>query len=258
MKQENLVRIGKQLLYIGLVFGALLIVLSAIERKQESTVRELFVNVQPLPDGNRLLVRTDVEKTLDVSFDEPMVGGPMQNVNVTRIEQVLEEDPFILDADAYLNARNELHIEVVQRKPILRIMDNSGLNYYLDASGQKMPLSKHFTARVPVATGNIPPHVPEFYEREKYVLTHVFELVKLIRKDVFFQPLVEQIHVNQRGEMTLVPKVGRQKIVFGEFADAKAKLRRLKIFYQEGMPREGWRKYKTINVKFDGQVVCEK
>jgi len=258
MNQQDLLRTFKRLLYIGLVVGAMLVVLSAIEKKQESDVQEMLIEIHPLPDGNRLLVRSDIEETLALSFDEPLEKGSVKKTDVTRLERVLEEDAFILDADVYLNARNELHIKVIQREPILRVMDNSGLNYYLDESGKKMPLSEHFTARVPVATGNLPPHVPEFYKRKKYVLKDVFEFIKLLRNDPFFHPMIEQIHVNQRGEMTLVPKVGRQKIVFGDFAKAQEKLRRLKIFYEEGMPREGWRTYKTINVKFDGQVVCEK
>jgi cell division protein FtsQ len=35
-------------------------------------------------------------------------------------------------------------------------------------------------------------------------------------------------------------------------------LNRLKIFYKEGMPYEGWRKYETINLKYSGQVVCKR
>ena len=60
------------------------------------------------------------------------------------------------------------------------------------------------------------------------------------------------------GEFTLIPKIGDQKILLGKVMDAGQKLERLKIFYREGMPYEGWRKYKTIDVRFAGQVVCKK
>lgn len=259
MNQPDLIRTVKRLSWIVLGFGALIVILSAIETKQGKTINGMpRIKITPLPDGNSLLNDGDILTILDKSFGIDFEDTPISSIDITRVERVLEEDPFILNADAYINALNELHIEVWQREPVLRIMDNNGLNYYLDIEGNQMPLSPHFAARVPVATGSLPPHVPKFYEREKYLLRDVFELTKLLRNDPFYAALVEQIHVNQRGELTLVPKVGRQKILFGTFDKAEDKLRRLKIFYQEGMPYEGWRKYKTINVKFDGQVVCEK
>jgi len=70
--------------------------------------------------------------------------------------------------------------------------------------------------------------------------------------------MIEQIHVSNQGEMTLVPKIGDQKIFFGKLADADKKLEKLRIFYQEGMPYEGWRKYKSIDVRYAGQIVCKK
>jgi cell division protein FtsQ len=59
----------------------------------------------------------------------------------------------------------------------------------------------------------------------------------------------------------LVPLVGDQKIVFGTANSAeevKEKFERLKIFYKEAIPYEGWAKYNEISVKYDGQIVCRK
>ena len=70
--------------------------------------------------------------------------------------------------------------------------------------------------------------------------------------------MIEQIYVNQYEEFTLIPKVGRQKIIFGKYEDVEDKFNRLELFYAEGMSREGWQKYKTINLKYRRQVVCEK
>ena len=36
------------------------------------------------------------------------------------------------------------------------------------------------------------------------------------------------------------------------------KFNRLKVFYKEGMPHEGWEKYNTIIVKYEGQIVGRK
>lgn len=55
--------------------------------------------------------------------------------------------------------------------------------------------------------------------------------------------------------------VGDLKIIFGSAYSNKQvndKFTRLKIFYKEGLPYEGWDKYSEINLKYDGQIVCRK
>ena len=75
------------------------------------------------------------------------------------------------------------------------------------------------------------------------------------------KPLIGQAYLDQYGDFVLIPLVGEQKIIFG-FASSNQqvedKFRRLKIFYEEGMPFEGWQKYSEINLKYDGQIVGRK
>lgn len=59
----------------------------------------------------------------------------------------------------------------------------------------------------------------------------------------------------------MIPLVGNQKIVFGSaFTDkeVKEKFEKLKIFYKEAIPYEGWNKYSEISLKYDKQIVCKK
>ena len=164
----------------------------------------------------------------------------------------------ILEADVYIDAGNRVNIDVSQREPILRIIDNNQLNYYLDSEGNKMPLSNHFSARVLVATGHIPPFIPDFKKREKHVLKDLFHLTQVIQEDEFMNALVEQIYVSNKGMYTIVPKIGDQKIILGSANGLDEKIERLKVFYKEALPYEGWQKYKTIDLRYEGQVVCKK
>jgi cell division protein FtsQ len=248
----------KRLAIIALIFIAAAVVVSTMQKKEASLAKEVIIEVTPLREGHSFIDNDDIKVSIQRSFGYDLEGLPLGSVDIERLERVLEEDPFILDAEAYIDGRNRIHIEVEQREPILRIIDNNGLNYYLDGSGFKMPLSKHFAARVLVASGNIPPHVPDFKERDKHVLKDLYELTSMILADDFFKALIEQIHVSNRGEFTLAPKVGRQKILFGTFTDAEEKFENLKIFYNEALPYEGWRKYQTIDLRYKGQVVCKK
>ena len=163
-----------------------------------------------------------------------------------------------MSADAFVDAEEVVHLEIKQREPILRIMDKDGQQYYLDQEGVWMKRSDHFTARVLVATGNIPPYDPEFLSAEGNNLRSVFELTEKILKDEFLENLIGQIHVGREGEVQMVPIVGDQRIILGSIEDLDDKIFRLKTFYQEAMSRMGWNKYKTINLKFKNQVVCKK
>jgi cell division protein FtsQ len=63
--------------------------------------------------------------------------------------------------------------------------------------------------------------------------------------------------VTNGGEFIMAPLVGDQQIILGSVRRLDDKFRRLKIFYREGMPAAGWRKYRSINLKFNGQIVCK-
>jgi cell division protein FtsQ len=234
------------------------VVVSAIGKREESYPAGVKVNVVPLQDGQSLLNENDVIELSKKVYGYQLESQSLGQIDVKRLEEMLETDAFIRDADVYLDARNQVNILVRQREPVLRIIDNNGSNYYLDKSGVRMPLSKRFAAHVLVATGNIPPYDPSFLERKRNLLKDVFLLAQVIRADDFFKVMTEQVYVSNKGEFTLVPKIGDHKIIFGKLEFAEEKLRILKIFYQEGMPYEGWRKYKTLDVRFNRQVVCKK
>lgn len=252
--QNTLKRLG----WVVFFFMIAILVVSAIEKKKSSHARDISIEIAPLQDGNSLISKGDIMLSLKRSFGYELTGIPLGAVDVERVERVLEEEPFILDAEVFVDASNLINIGVVQREPILRVIDNNGLDYYLDDKGIKLPLSRHFTARVIVATGDIPPHSPDFRERKKHPLKDVFDLTNLILKDEFFKSLIEQIHLGSKGEFTLIPKVGRQKVLFGTFDNHEDKLWRLKKFYQQIMPYEGWRKYKSIDLRYKQQVVTKK
>ncbi len=233
-----------------------LILLSAVSRKMNSFPNTTAVEIVPLKSGEKLLSDRDVRQNLLLAFGNTLEGTELADLEIERMERVLEEDPFVEDAEAYVGQSNTLHVRIEQREPVLRVLDNSGGNYYLDMTGAKVPCSSLYTARVLVATGNIAPYSVDFQKRKKNSLKELFNLTKVLLEDRELSAFIQQVHINNAGDFVLVPMVGDQKIVLGSARNLEDKLKRLKIFYTEGMPYSGWRTYKTINLKFAGQVVC--
>jgi cell division protein FtsQ len=248
----------QKLTWLVLFFVAAIFMSWAVNKKQTKVVGDLIIEVIDLPEGNNLITNEDIAKRLEKSFVIKLSGMPVGALDIKKIEAVLEEDPFVKDAEVFITAKNKVHVEVQQRAPWLRIIDGNGEHYYLDEAGMKMPLSKHYSAKVLVANGSIPPYIPGFMDKPKHALRDLVELSKRIVEDDFLEPLIAQVYRNEKGSFTLVPIVGNQNIILGPYEDIEEKFFRLEKFYLKAVPYTGWNKYKTINLTFKNQVVCEK
>ncbi len=244
--------------WVMFLFIVGMIWLVARQRKARAFTEDIQVEVKPLDSGDKLISERDVRQALLMAFGSDLESTEMAELDVDRMERMLEEDPFVKDADTYIDQNNHLHVKIDQREPVVRVLDNNGGNYYLDATGKKMPPSKNFAARVLVATGNIAPYTPEFKEKRRSSLKDLFNITQTLLADEFLSSFIQQIHISSTGDFILVPLIGDQQIILGSARKLEDKLKRLKIFYQQGIPYEGWRKYKTINLKYNGQVVCRR
>jgi cell division protein FtsQ len=138
-------------------------------------------------------------------------------------------------------------------------MDEEDPSYYLDAEGEKVSTSPHYTARVIVVTGKVGHYDDNFMHVPHNRLNRVYELVRFIDNNSFWKAQFEQINVENSGEVTLIPKLGDHVVRFGlPHEDIEDKFHRLEVFYQDGLPVEGWNKFKSINLAFKGQIVAKK
>jgi cell division protein FtsQ len=238
---------------IGFVLLGLIVL--AMDIRKERPVGEIKTRILPLPDSSFLIEEEDILVELDRGLGYPVIGQSFKTIDLARIESLLEKNPFVKDAEVFIDSRNELGIKILQRKPIVRVISNRGEQYYLDEDGNKLPLSKHFAVNIVTATGEYPPFSPEFLT-ENNALHDLFNLCTELEKDPFLKSMIVQVHANVKKEFTLVPLIGDQKIIFGEFDDSMKKWKKLKVFYKEAMPFVGWRKYRNLDLRFRNQIVC--
>jgi cell division protein FtsQ len=52
--------------------------------------------------------------------------------------------------------------------------------------------------------------------------------------------------------------VGNHQILLGSLDDFEKKLKHLRLFYEQVIPKMGWEKYSVINLKYRNQIVCTK
>ena len=198
-----------------------------------------------------------------------LIGKPLSSINISLLEKIINTNPFIADAEVFSTIDGKIKIEVKQRKPVVRIVNVKDESFYIDDQGVFMPLSSDYTARVAVANGFIFDTESErrvtVYDGEKRDtaiklsrIDEIFHVADYIYHHEFWNAQIEQIYINTEGDIELIPRVGSQNIVLGSSEKLESKLNKLLLFYREGLNKTGWNKYKTINLKYEGQVVCTK
>jgi cell division protein FtsQ len=151
-----------------------------------------------------------------------------------------------------------LGIDIVQKRPLARVLHNDGVSYYIDEEGEFLPVSDNFTARVPVISGALPPLHEGQAVSDHPSWNALFSLMQSIQYDRFSRSLIEEIHVESSGELLLVPKLGDLVIRFGQIENATSKLAKLRAFYRGSVTDINLNKFESIDLRFQGQVVCKK
>jgi len=85
----------------------------------------------------------------------------------------------------------------------------------------------------------------------------VFEMINFITDDPFWKAQIAQIDIAENGELILYPQVTKQYVEFGTVENMETKFKRLKVFYKNILPQQGWNKYSRINLKYKDQIIAE-
>ncbi len=236
----------------GLFFG--------IQRKHNAKVQMLKIEITGLKDGELLINEKEVKQILQLAAGISINNANINSLDTRKLEAKLNNEKRIEKAEIYFDSNDCLHVKVVQKKPIMRVMDVSGAAYYLDENGVRVPHMRGSMLRIPIVTGVKDTFFDQIIVSDKpSKLKEVFQVVKYISTDPFLSALIEQVSIEKGGneDIVLVPKVGREKIIFGDASDIRAKFDNLKIFYRDGMPKLGWSRYKTLNLSYTKQVIGE-
>lgn len=233
--------------------GSLVVLMSFIEIKKAGVICK---DVKIYIPGNQYFIdKQEVENILHIS-SYTLVGRKMDNINLHDLERKLKANPFIELAKVYADMDGIIMIEIAQRQPILRVMNQYDQDYYIDQNGLKIPLSDNFTARVLVANGFIDePFGGKIDTLHTQLAKDLYKTVLYIRQDSLWDAQIAQVYVNQGHEIELIPRVGNQRILLGNADSLDLKFHNLLAFYKQALPRVGWDAYKLINIKYANQII---
>lgn len=192
----------------------------------------------------------DVMRVVESADSLRPMGKSARQFNAYALEQALERNALIANADCYPTPDSTLRIDIYQRHPILRIKSNTMQDSYVDTEGHLMTYRASRKAiDVPLATGTIDAEM---------ATGELYTLAKFLQRHNKWNHDIQQIFVEANGEIRLIPRRGDHTILLGSTDDIEAKFDRLETFYDEVLDEKGWNRYKTLNLKFKNQVVAEK
>lgn len=246
-------------IYIFTMVMVSIVWLFAIRQQRLQKSGQLKIQILRPTSENILIDEKDIREAVLKFYKKDWRRIKTYALNTVGLESKLEALPVVHHAEIYLDANQNLHVDIFQRDPVLRILDLEGRQYYIDTEGNKIPCSSRYAARVPVATG-LSGHqgVRNVLKGNELHIKNIYYLALEIAKNPFAQSLIEQIDVQASGDVVFVPKIGSEKILFGKVDHIQEKLDKLQFFYREGLRFEGWNVYSTIDLQNKDQVVCKK
>lgn len=237
--------------------GAFVVILTAAVQKQRGLVcKGVHADVH-FENGINFISAEDVVAKINELSGGQIEGKPLSAVDFRTLERELRRNPYVDHAEVYSDQQQIVHASVTQKQPLIRVINNDGVSYYISDKNERIPLSDNFTANVLLAIGTV--ETREDLYGDSIILDELYHFAKYVSADSFLNAMVDHVTVNVRGELDIHPKWGGHVVEFGRADEQMAeKFDRLKIFYREGLAKMGWEKYSRVNVKYNGQVVCER
>ncbi len=235
------------LIFIGLAVA--IVFLYGFAAHRSSLREDIGVNVV-FENGENLFVSYETVNKLLIQKLNTSGLQPKENINLRQLETYLGDHEMVENAEIYLTLSGELGAIIKQRTPVLRVACDKEA-YYYDTQGKRMPLSDNYSARVPITADTI----SEEGDNDLIVLSRIINEDEFLKKQII---AVDMIEKGEHFEYELKTRVGEQKILLGDLQRIEKKIAKLKVFYNKTMLDSTYTNYKTINLKFNDQIVCEK
>ena len=204
------------------------------------------IDVKLLSSNNHFITQEMIEKIIVQSFPN---NSKITNseLDLESIENLLNKNEMIAHSEVFVDINGKLHAEVTQKTAVARVI-NGTETYYIDANGNRMPLSKNFSAHVPIVFGQI-----KAANKESFA-----SLLNTIFNDEFLKTTITGIQINPDQSLVFTVRDYNYLVEFGHLKEIDRKLDNYKAFvhYSKNDTIIGY--YKNVNLRFTEQVVCTK
>jgi len=252
-------QIIKKIIFVALTLtacaGLVVLLVAAIGKRNHELCKDYVITINGA-QKKLFINEKEIKKLLNSGLNGKIKGEPIAEFNLRKLEQLIEGNAWVRDANLYFDNREVLHVAIDEKEPIARIFTTAGKSFYIDSESDKMPLSEMMSARVPVFTNF--PDKKILSAKDSILLSDVRNIASFILSDTFWMAQTEQIDITEDRNFEMIPTIGNHIVKLGKGNDIDKKFGRLLIFYQQVLSKTSFNKYNTVDVQFTGQVIGSK
>jgi cell division protein FtsQ len=245
------------LLWLSIGSGITMLLISAVNKEQKNLCKDVVVEFDDeLPF--RMLDEDEIIYTLWPSARNTHPKGKLINsIDLLALEKQLEKNPWIRDADIYIDQLKKIHLRVEQRNPVARLFTPEGNSYYIDDEYALLPIKLAAAVSLPVFT-NYTQRSSVRSAADTVLMKRIVSLSKFIKSDSLWMAQVEQVNINSDLTFELMTQMGDQVVQLGLRNDWSNLFSKLKTLYKRINEVGNWSKYSQIDLQYKNQAVCIK
>ena len=229
-----------KLIFLLVLISGLFYSTSSVNNLRDVSKIDIYIN-----NSNNLFITKDSINNAVVEIISTK-NIRKSSVHSQALEFELNKIELVKNSDVFVDVNGNMLINIEQRKPIARFLDNKS---YLDEEGLIMPKSKYYSARVPVIKG---------YTNTQDQLDLIYRLSNYINNDKFLRQSATEIVIDSNSNFSIKLRDYKFKILIGKLNNLGLKIKNFKAFYTNASANQILNKYSVINLQFDNQVVCVK
>ena len=230
---------------------ALVLLIAAVQTSNSKVCKG--INIEVYGASNNFFVDPKHVKEV-LNGSEELEGQMLEEINLAVLEDRLKKDKWIENAELFFDKHQVLQVVVEEKVPVARVFTTAGSSFYIDSACRKLPLSKTYSARVPMFTG-FPSDRDRLSKPDSALLASVKQLAVFVNEDEFWKAQVAQVDITPAG-FEVIPTIGNHTVVLGKGEDYQQKFDRLFSFYKQVWTKVGLNAYEKIDVQYNGQVVA--
>lgn len=245
-------------LAVATIIGVFLLVsIGFTGRKQNKKhINEVVVKITN-QENNYFIDNLEVLDLINAEGTDYVLGLTMDQLNLKELENRVKKHPFVKEVEIFRDVRGNLLVDVMQTRPIARIFDAKGPDFYIGEQGQILPVTVKHTARVPLIEMEDKSILKNASLLDTEEGKKLFEMMSFVDQNRFWNAQVAHVFVDKKFEASLLTQVSRQVVSFGEMTELEKKFKKLKVFYQKILPGAGWNHYDSVNIKYSKQIVAD-
>lgn len=241
-------------LWVVVSGSVLILLIAAIRARSNKACEGYTVEINGESKGDWFIDKQDVTERLTLKGAEKIKGKKLEDFDLKKMEERLEKDPWIKDAELFFDNNEILRVKIRERSPVARVFTLAGASFYIDEDAKRIPLSEKLAGRLPVFTG-FPSEKINLRGVDSSLLADMRTIGMFVLNNPFWMAQLEQIDITPQRNFEMIPVVGNHVVEFGNGVEYEKKFARLLKFYKDVLSKAGMNKYARINVQYEKQVI---